>query len=143
MSTRIDECGAAQLWIEVRTFAWQHRRKVAANIVMILRRGVLRELGAVEHVRAVDPTWARALPLAPEAALWRAIDAKAAEPAGLEPQDELADLLGWGTSQRVIDMDRRAPDSQWPSPLRSASRSLSALPRSSPQSSRSTRPARS
>ena len=103
MTPRIDECVAAQLWIEVRTFAWERRRKVAANIVMNLRRGVLRELGAVEHVRAVDPTWAHAMPLAPEADLWRFIDARAAEPVGLEPEEELAELLSWATSQRVID----------------------------------------
>ena len=103
MTPRIDECVAAQLWIEVRTFAWERRRKVAGNIVMNLRRGVLRELGAVEHLRAVDPTWARAMPLAPEADLWRVLDARAAEPPGADPAEELAELLSWATSQRVID----------------------------------------
>ena len=65
MTPRIDECVAAQLWIEVRSFAWERRRKVAANIVMNLRRGVLRDLGAHEHLRAVDPAWAQAMPLTP------------------------------------------------------------------------------
>lgn len=103
MTPRIDECVAAQLWIEVRSFAWERRRKVAGNIVMNLRRGVLRELGAVEHLRAVDPTWAHAMPLAPEADLWRVLDARAAEPPGVEPEEELAELLSWATSHRVID----------------------------------------
>ncbi len=103
MTHRIDECVAAQLWIEVRSFAWERRRKVAGNIVMNLRRGVLRELGAGEHLRAVDPTWARAMPLAPEADLWRVLDARAAEPPGIEPEEELAELLSWATSRRVID----------------------------------------
>lgn len=103
MTPRIDECVAAQLWIEVRSFAWERRRKVAGNIVMNLRRGVLRELGASEHLRAVDPTWARAMPLAPEADLWRVLDARAAEVPGVEPESELAELLSWATSRRVID----------------------------------------
>jgi hypothetical protein len=102
MTPRIDECVAAQLWIEVRTFVWERRRKVAANIVMNLRRGVLRDLGVGEHLRAVDPTWAHAMPLAPEADLWRVLDARAAEPDGVEPEEELAELLAWATSHRVI-----------------------------------------
>lgn len=107
MTPRIDECVAAQLWIEVRSFAWERRRKVAANIVMNLRRGVLRDLGAHEHVRAVDPTWARAMPLAPDADLWRVLDVRAAEPLAVEPEEELAELLAWATSHRVIDEDDR------------------------------------
>ncbi|MBU4215908.1 MAG: hypothetical protein KJ792_14805 [Actinobacteria bacterium] len=103
MTPRIDECVAAQLWIEVRSFAWERRRKVAGNIVMNLRRGVLRELGAAEHLRAVDPAWARAMPIAPEADLWRVLDARAAEPPGVQPEEELAELLSWAMSHRVID----------------------------------------
>ncbi|WP_207219044.1 hypothetical protein [Pengzhenrongella frigida] len=102
MTPRIDECVAAQLWIEVRSFAWERRRKVAANIVMNLRRGVLRDLGAHEHLRAVDPTWAHAVPLAPEADLWRVLDAKAAEPLAVEAEEELAELLSWAMAHRVI-----------------------------------------
>jgi len=44
VSARIDELVATQLWLEVREFAWERRRKVAANIVMNVRRGVLRDL---------------------------------------------------------------------------------------------------
>jgi hypothetical protein len=103
MSPRIDECVAAQLWIEVRTFDWQRRHKVAGNIVRNLRRGVLRELGATEHLRAVDPAWARAVPLAPEAEVWQVLDARATEPSDEQPEDELAELLSWATASRVID----------------------------------------
>ncbi|QZN87063.1 hypothetical protein [Cellulomonas sp. C5510] len=103
MTPRIDECVAAQLWIEVRTFDWQRRRKVAGNIVRNLRRGVLRELGVGQHLRTTDCAWARAVPLEPEAQLWEILDAKAAGPLAVDPEEELADLLSWATSLHVID----------------------------------------
>ena len=43
LTNRIDEVVAAQLWMEVRGFPWQRQRKVAANITMNTRRGVLRD----------------------------------------------------------------------------------------------------
>ena len=107
ITCRIDECVAAQPWIEVLSLVWERRRKVAGNIVMNLRRGVLRELGIGEQLRAVDPTWARAMPLAPEADLWRVLDARAAEPLAVEPGEKLAELLSWATSNRVIDEQDR------------------------------------
>lgn len=107
MSPRIDECVAGQLWIEVRTFPWQRLHKVTGNITRNLRRDVLRELGATEHVRAVDPTWGRTVALSPDADLWRVLDAKTDQPPDEDPADELAELLSWATSQRVIDDDDR------------------------------------
>lgn len=102
LTSRIDEVVAAQLWLEVRGFAWRQRRKVAANIVMNVRRGVLRDLGIGEHLREVDPTWARSVPLAPTADLWRVLEA---HPSGqqVDPEEELAEVLSWAVSQRVID----------------------------------------
>ncbi len=55
---RIDELVASQLWIEVRTFPWRRLRKVAANILMRTRVGVLREVGDFFHVSRADRTWA-------------------------------------------------------------------------------------
>jgi hypothetical protein len=55
---RVDELVASQLWIEVRTFPWRRLRKVAANVLMNTRTGVLREVGAFFYVARVDRTWA-------------------------------------------------------------------------------------
>ncbi|MGE9809527.1 hypothetical protein [Janibacter sp. G1551] len=55
---RIDELVASQLWLEVRTFPWRRLRKVAANILINTRVGVLREVGDYFHVTRADRTWA-------------------------------------------------------------------------------------
>jgi len=102
LTARIDEVVAAQLWLEVRGFAWQRRRKVAANVVMNVRRGVLRELGIGEHLREVDPTWARAVPLPPTADVWRVLEARPVARA-VGPEEELGEVLSWAVSRRVID----------------------------------------
>jgi hypothetical protein len=54
----IDELVAAQLWIEVRSFPWRRRRKVAANILADTRAGCLRELGSHSQLIRVDRAWA-------------------------------------------------------------------------------------
>jgi hypothetical protein len=55
---RIDELVASQLWIEVRSFPWRRLAKVAANILMNTKAGVLREVGEYIYVSRVDRTWA-------------------------------------------------------------------------------------
>ena len=55
---RIDELVASQLWIEVRTFKWRRTRKVAANILINTRVGVLREVGGFFYVARADRSWA-------------------------------------------------------------------------------------
>lgn len=55
---RIDQLVASQLWIEVRTFKWRRLRKVAANILINTRVGVLREVGDSFQVARADRTWA-------------------------------------------------------------------------------------
>jgi len=55
---RVDELVASQLWIEVRTFKWRRLRKVAANILINTRVGVLREVGVFFYVSRADRTWA-------------------------------------------------------------------------------------
>ncbi|RHW28290.1 hypothetical protein D0Z08_04755 [Nocardioides immobilis] len=58
LSTRINELVASQLWIEVRTFPWRRLTKVAANILMNTKVGVLREVGDYFQVARSDRTWA-------------------------------------------------------------------------------------
>lgn len=126
---RIDELVASQLWIEVRTFPWRRLRKVAANILMNTRAGVLREIGEFVHVARVDPTWARttpveslafgegeaesqlrgavaALTLQAAAALEERAQAHADDggPGAREPSpaEELWDLLTWACETQVI-----------------------------------------
>lgn len=55
---RVDEVVASQLWIEIRTFKWRRLRKVAANILINTRVGVLREVGDFFYVSRADRTWA-------------------------------------------------------------------------------------
>jgi hypothetical protein len=102
LTPRIDEVVAAQLWLEVRGFAWQRRRKVAANVLMSTRRGVLRDLEVGEHLRETDPTWARSIQTAPEDDLWRILEGRP----GAEPMDaarELRDVLVAAVREHVID----------------------------------------
>jgi hypothetical protein len=51
------ELVASQLWIEVRSFPWRRGRKVAANVLMNTRAGVLRECGDTTQVGRSDQTW--------------------------------------------------------------------------------------
>jgi hypothetical protein len=51
------ELVASQLWIEVRSFPWRRGKKVAANILMNTRAGVLRECGDTTQVARTDQTW--------------------------------------------------------------------------------------
>lgn len=103
---RIDELVASQLWIEVRSFPWRRLRKVAANVLMNTRSGVLRELGEHQQLARVDRTWANTVPVPPHPGGWPAevsgvghcgVDADA-ESAG----EELAEVLGWAREVGVI-----------------------------------------
>ncbi|HET7477092.1 MAG TPA: hypothetical protein VFJ97_13855 [Dermatophilaceae bacterium] len=94
----IDEVLAAQLWVEARTFPWQRGQKVAANILMNTRKGVLRDLGIGTQA---DPTWARSIPVAPTADVWldAAHDLRHGD---LTPAQELHDLLERGRARGVL-----------------------------------------
>ena len=102
LTNRIDEVVAAQLWLEVRGFRWERQRKVAANILMNTRRGVLRDLGVGEHLREVDPTWARSIPLDPTADLWQVLEANTSATADPPAGAELADVFAWAVAEGVI-----------------------------------------
>ena len=106
LTTRIDEVVAAQLWLEVRSFPWQRQRKVAANIVMNTRRGVLRELGVGQSARDADPAWARSVQLSPDSMLWGSVQARQ-HPQPPAPTTELAEVLAWAMEHEVIDEANR------------------------------------
>lgn len=128
---RIDELVASQLWIEVRTFKWRRLRKVAANILINTRVGVLREVGDPFYVSRADRTWANTTLVEPfssgdltaadgDAGTWSATAMPAARVAGAlfhrpeiladtgpeqeEPSatEELLDLLAWACQHQVI-----------------------------------------
>lgn len=115
-SARIDDLVAAQLWIEVRSFPWQRRHRVAGNVLLSTRAGVLHDLGETGQVRRTDRVWATTslifgsllegedslADLAGSTAL--SVDF-APEPT---PAQEVEDLLAWGVNEGLIsDLDRR------------------------------------
>lgn len=132
---RIDELVASQVWIEVRSFPWRRLTKVASNIIVNTKAGVLREVGDYFYVKRADRTWAHTdlvetfsfgdLPSggsewadgerAPSergaSALGHHRQALAApDPAEPEtsPAEELLELLTWACAQDVIsESDRR------------------------------------
>lgn len=101
LTHRIDEVVAAQLWVEARTFRWERGRKVAANILMNTRKGVLRDLGVGEHLRRSDATWFKAITLEPGDRLWRLAEEDAASE-GECPARELLDVLRWAVRAGVV-----------------------------------------
>lgn len=52
-----DELVASQLWIEVRSFRWRTGQKVAANILLATRAGVLNECGDTHQLARNDRAW--------------------------------------------------------------------------------------
>jgi hypothetical protein len=103
----IDEIVAAQLWVEVRTFPWQRLRKVAANVLMNTRTGVLRECDAKSQLERTDPTWSRTSVIDPEGSFWRSYVSRHPE-RPTRPARDLVELLGWACKNKVITDDDRA-----------------------------------
>lgn len=116
---RIDELVASQLWIEVRSFPWRRLRKVAANILMNTRAGVLRECGDFFHVARTDRTWANTTLIEELTAGDLTADARTTDgprladrtTASVEEEtpasDELLELLTWACENRVISAEDR------------------------------------
>lgn len=100
---RIDEMVAAQLWVEARTFPWRRGQKVAANILMNTRKGVMRDLGIGSQA---DPTWACSVLVEPAAGLW--LDALSAvhdeDPFASTPEQELHDLLAVAVASGALSL---------------------------------------
>ncbi|WP_457255940.1 hypothetical protein [Pedococcus sp. P5_B7] len=97
LSRRIDEVLAAQLWVEARTFPWQRGHKVAANILMNTRKGVMRDLG-------IGEVGDRTIPFPPSAQLWTEA-AHCAHPAGPTAEQELLDILELAMSKGALSED--------------------------------------
>jgi hypothetical protein len=121
ISASIDELVAAQLWIEVRSFPWKRRRRVAANVLISTRAGVLHDLGVIAQVIRTDRVWANTgllLDGDPEVA-WSvsggdcALRARVREQLSVDfyaeptPAQEVEALLAWGVREALIsDRDR-------------------------------------
>ena len=107
LSERIDEVVAAQLWLEIRGFGWERLTRVAANILMNTRTGVLMECDAASQLQRQDPTWHRIYQLEPDASFWGELRATPAHP---EPTaaEELLDLLSWACENEVISEQDRS-----------------------------------
>lgn len=107
LSPRIDEVVAAQLWLEIRGFPARPRTKIAANILMNTRSGVLRECGAASQLQRSDPTWHQSLPVDPYAPFWGRLRTGGHGETEPTPAEELLDLLSWACDNDVItDQDR-------------------------------------
>ena len=107
LTSHIDEVVAAQLWVEVRTFPWRRLTKVAANVLMNTRVGVLRDCDAKSQLQRTDPTWSRTSPVDPYGAFWGGYASTHCE-RQTRPGQELLKLLAWGCKNRVISDDDRA-----------------------------------
>jgi len=133
-SGQINELVASQLWIEVRTFAWRRLKKVAANILVNTRIGVLRELGDNTQMWRKDRVWANTVLLDDLATGGNDAHTKAPvmDPAVISgtrpsrthecdllgdpaevidhetPLEELLDLLAWACERDVITDDDRS-----------------------------------
>jgi hypothetical protein len=107
LSPQVDHLVAAQLWVEARTFPWRRLRKVAANVLMNTRAGVLRECGARSQLGRTDPTWCNTSVVDPAAPFWAGhVAGPDAQPAA--PAVRLGAVLDWACANRVIsDADRR------------------------------------
>ena len=107
LDPHIDEVVAAQLWVEVRTFPWRRLRKVAANVLMNTRAGVLRECGATSQLGRTDRTWSKTSPVDPYGTFWGGYAAAhSVHPSTASA--ELLDLLDWACRHKVITEDDRA-----------------------------------
>lgn len=112
LSMDIDQVVAGQLWLEVRTFPWRRLTKVAANILLNTRAGVLRECGAHSQLDRTDPTWSRTRLVDPtwsrtslgavlgDSAHWFWMEGRA--DSNRAAAEELLQLLEWACDHDVI-----------------------------------------
>lgn len=98
----LDHQLAVALWLEVRTFPWRTRRRVAGNIYHSVRARVLTDAGRSR--RREDP--GRHLLLVPSPLDLQPFFPE--PPTDEDPADELADLLDWACETDVIPATRRA-----------------------------------
>lgn len=128
----IDQVVAAQLWLEVRSFPWRKvKRRVAANLAMRVRNGVLLHSDSRNQLERVDRTWARTQTRDPQhlgadcgrgsdsgMAAWlsgtagtvwhlRSGEMLFTEPEAVTPAEELLEVLDWACEHDVISVDDR------------------------------------
>ena len=97
---------AAFLWIEIRTFPWQTRSHVAANVLLRVRQKVLVEFDEPRQVDNHDRALARTDPTSPE--VLQLLSPALADLLETTPRDRLEEVLAWGCEHRVItDSDRQ------------------------------------
>jgi hypothetical protein len=103
----IDEIVAAQLWLEVRTFPWRRLAKVAANVLLNTRVGVLQDCNVKSQLERTDPTWSRTSLMDPYGTFWGGyVSTRRERPT--HPVHELSKLLEWGCRNQVITGEDRA-----------------------------------
>ena len=110
LSEDIDAVVMGALWAEIRSFPWQRRTRAFAASLMYATRASVMDL--------LLPTWARhgresVVPVDPQAALTRCLEGTDTWRCGgtsatcEQSALELAGLLDWALSSRVIDRDDR------------------------------------
>jgi len=104
----VEHLVAAELWLQIRVFPWRRLRKVATNILLNTRAGVLAELGLGRAAYRADPVWWRVELLEPWAMgeLVAAIEVEAAVEE--EPSARLAQVLDDACRRGVIGARERA-----------------------------------
>ncbi len=90
---------AAFLWIEIRTFSWQTKARVAANILLRVRQRVLLEYGAAGQVANHDLALALTALMSPDLLPSLKGPAEALDKA---PRNQLEEVLAWGCEHWVI-----------------------------------------
>lgn len=95
---------AAFLWIEIRTYSWQTKTHVAANVLLRVRQRVLLEYGATSQVQNHDRALALTAPVSPD--LLQGLKPRGA--LELTSRDQVEEVLAWGCEHWVIsNRDRR------------------------------------
>ena len=96
---------AAFLWIEIRTFSWRTKSRVAANILLRVRQRVLLEFDEPGQVSNHDRALALTDPISPE--VLQQFGPAVMDIVENTPRDRLEDVLAWGCEHGVItDADR-------------------------------------
>jgi hypothetical protein len=88
-----DQLLASQLWLEVRTFRWERRGKVAAGVLANSRSVVLRR----GQLTRISRTQLRAVPEPPGSPIW-----ERADEALPTSSAELVEVLEWACGMAVI-----------------------------------------
>lgn len=102
ISVDINQVVAGQLWLEIRGFPWRRLRKVASNIVLNTRFGVLRDVDPLYRRKFVE------LPTDPHDCFWSQLDQGTESQATVAEADLLLDLLDGACSQQVISGQDRS-----------------------------------